>query len=77
MGSQPDWGPALAWKKAKDTPRPLAFHMCLSLFSLSRLHAWSQQHVAYSEALVSLRGFYWSDSLLLTPASYPYPIPTP
>lgn len=40
MGSQPDWGPALAWKKAKDTPRPPAFHMCLSLFSLSRLHAW-------------------------------------
>lgn len=40
MGSQPDWGPALAWKKSKDTPLPLAPHTCPSLFSLTRLHVW-------------------------------------
>lgn len=57
MGSQPDLGTALAWKQSKDTPRPLASHTCPFLFSLTRLHVWSQLRVTRNMALSSIHGF--------------------
>jgi hypothetical protein len=55
VGCQPDWGPALIWKKAKGTPRPLASHTCLSLFSLPRL-----QFLEASDMYHTVRPLYLS-----------------
>lgn len=40
IDGQPDRGQPLSGRKAKETPRPLASHTCLSLLSLTRLRVW-------------------------------------
>lgn len=71
MGSQPDWGPALPWKKAKGTPRPLASHMCLSLFSLSTVHVWRPAtcNIQYGLSVASTgqTACYWHQPLAPPP----------